>query len=864
MGASQSSHHSATNESLEWGHSLQRHYDGHRHWASGVRSKRPQLTSEQLDARRLELSGHHKQGIQADPNASADTVACSERPRRYLNFWGNDEHEKFPDLDVYYSPTKGFARRLVVQATDDARLDKRPRHWNHRKLVGNAPFVIRLAEICLDPFDLKRVAGGSPIDEEQRSGHVKKDKFFPRHKHMTVLLKPLHFILSAVLTLLFAWIIQVLISVQVIASPWTDDGSVEPYEEYENVHWRWPRHAVNVLDQAPGNLEPQSDTHKSMIPKRLVVKGVDGNWEAKDTKDLRDRNTGMLQPYIFLSFTRSSYPAVDSVLRPFFHSVGEAILEAENKARLPDEPPINAFWVDTDCVSHGRQYEEDVNTICDAVRCAKRVYILLPSEGEADKRAWGKRIWTLPEVLLAAEKIRYYCVAPVWQTHIQAMPTEYTKVVLSDMRGSFWPAQFYKASVVQDSGEDAISHLVDHYTNRTQLSELQLFTYAVQALARLTMGEGIKGYETKLLAYAAMGLLAYRLKPHQKDNAFHAIARLSLVNDSNQLIERLLCLWPKPTPIIGTMGLLHDVAEEDQYRTHLWDIHPLCSVVGVGDEGDDDEETASTVILDRCRGIPIRWKSFPRLNYARDMTGFRATLSQWVVYLGAWFFLAGFNLFGTIATLGFSMLANTHTLDEGNLKYSLYVILVYFGVGWVISWFSPLAVRQLCNSGTKGVSCHLVGFEGTMPLDDIETKIYGNHHGRLSYSPSSTPFCKDMRNPHLRQGLEQDPDYWERMRKELNISNSHRLFTIVDTGSLSVSVIAAERPPVVALICGREGGMLRTVLCSWRFETNTLYREGVMRMRSSLEEIARPNDWLKISFASQGDVSRMRGMARKT
>ncbi|KAL4871030.1 hypothetical protein BDV12DRAFT_194942 [Aspergillus spectabilis] len=101
-------------------------------------------------------------------------------------------------------------------------------------------------------------------------------------------------------------------------------------------------------------------------------------------------------------------------------------------------------------------------------------------------------------------------------------------------------------------------------------------------------------------------------------------------------------------------------------------------------------------------------------------------------------------------------------------------------------------------------------------------------------------------------------EYWEDIRKKLEFPDIHRLFTIVDTGRLSVSVIAAERPLVVALICGREGGMLRALLCSWQFESNTLYRETMMRMRSSLEEISRPNDWLKISLASQGDVSRMR------
>jgi hypothetical protein len=101
-------------------------------------------------------------------------------------------------------------------------------------------------------------------------------------------------------------------------------------------------------------------------------------------------------------------------------------------------------------------------------------------------------------------------------------------------------------------------------------------------------------------------------------------------------------------------------------------------------------------------------------------------------------------------------------------------------------------------------------------------------------------------------------DHWEQERKVHGIPDTHRLFTIVDTGDMTVSVIAAERPPVVALICGREGGMLRALLCSWRFDKNCLYRECVVRMRSSIEDQATPNDWLKVSLASQSDVSRTR------
>jgi hypothetical protein len=297
--------------------------------------------------------------------------------------------------------------------------------------------------------------------------------------------------------------------------------------------------------------------------------------------------------------------------------------------------------------------------------------------------------------------------------------------------------------------------------------------------------------------------------------------------------------------------ILRNIADRDQYSVHLWDIQPTCSVVGIGDDQD-----SPTVILDRCRGIPIRWKNFPRVKYVKDLNGFRATISQKVVYAGAWFLLTGFGLFSSAISLELSIVNTQSSID---IDMYLVGVALFVGCAWIISWFSPWAVRQLCNSGAAGVSCHLIGFEGTMSLREIEKIIYGNFNHRLTYAPSSTIFSKNLRNKKTREGMEpQDPGWWQQEAKNLNVPENHRLFTIVDTGNMTVSVIAAERPPVVALICGREGGMVRALLCSWRFEQNCLYRECVMRMRSSAEYLATPNDWLKVSLASQGDVSRTR------
>ncbi|KAJ6102900.1 hypothetical protein N7486_005327 [Penicillium sp. IBT 16267x] len=868
MGAAQSSNKDEM-EHEAWKKHLEKQYDGHRHWSTGLRFERPsKLTPSQLNDRMIELE-HDKSTV---------------HKFGYLNPSGEDKHKKYPDLDTYYSTTKEIPRRLVVQATEDARKDPRARHWGQTHIRGRTPFIIRLSELCLNPFNLERYDSG--YAEEIKNEDPKATPPLKRAgagRVLMICLRVMHHIVSIFLTLTLAWIIQVLLSFDIITEPWSSDGSSEQYENYDNVNWEWPKHAINILDQSRDNKKPQASLTRLMVPRCLVVWDEEKkDWVAKDTAELRDKETGMLQPYVFLSFSRGNYQAGDDKLRPFFHNVAQSIMAEENEHYNPTGDPVKAFWVDVDCVRHMNPADEarDINSICDAVRCARRVYIMLPSDSHKEKKTWGKRVWTLPEVLLAAEKIRY-CITPSWKgsSPVGNMPSKYEfrNVSLTDMYKSFWESHEPISTISATEGngeerpEDAISHLIDHYTNRTKLSELQLFTFAIQAMARLVTG-GVEGYTTTSMAYAAMGLLAYRITPDEHDDTFQAIARLSLVNDSNQMLERLVGLWPKYISTIpgessiqgdkkyafaGNEALLQNIADQDQYSVHLWDIQPSCDVVGIG-----NDEFTPTIILDRCRGIPIRWKTFPQVRYVQNFRGWRENISQLVVWMGAWFLLTGLNLFATVISLAFASVGDTST-STINIKKYMYGILVYVGIAWIISWFSPRAVRSLCSGGSSGLSCHLVGFEGTMSLREIEKVIYGNYNSRLSYAPSSTIFSQNLSHdklrmgarPHHKNGDPLGPNYWEQQMKEHSVPKTHRLFTIVDTGDMSVSVIAAERPPVVALICGREGGMLRALLCSWKFDTNCLYRESVIRMRSSIEDQATPNDWLKVSLASQGEVS---------
>lgn len=63
-----------------------------------------------------------------------------------------------------------------------------------------------------------------------------------------------------------------------------------------------------------------------------------------------------------------------------------------------------------------------------------------------------------------------------------------------------------------------------------------------------------------------------------------------------------------------------------------------------------------------------------------------------------------------------------------------------------------------------------------------------------------------------------------------------RIFTIVDTGNMEVTMFQAVRPPVAFLLAGEEGGMQRAIGVSYEWETQTCYRETVMRMPTTTKD----------------------------
>lgn len=70
-----------------------------------------------------------------------------------------------------------------------------------------------------------------------------------------------------------------------------------------------------------------------------------------------------------------------------------------------------------------------------------------------------------------------------------------------------------------------------------------------------------------------MGLLRVRPQVDPTDSAFQAFARLSLANDSDMLLERLICTLPKTQDQPWW-------SMDDAWNSSLWDIYPQCQIAG--------------------------------------------------------------------------------------------------------------------------------------------------------------------------------------------------------------------------------------------------------------------------------------------
>jgi hypothetical protein len=679
--------------------------------------------------------------------------------------------------------------------------------------------------------------------------------------------------------------------------PFEPSGKHHQYNPFHGRSWHYPAYPRNFLDaspQAPKTSEDKpgnvysiiGNTKRYLRPRKLKVRNSDGVWVTEK---------GSKEPYVFISYTREHFP---SKRNRELERLAEAIAEDVSRREIRSgREGIKAYWLDYICMAKDQpELSKDIYRICDIIRGARQICVVLPNMERKSKRTWGERVWTMPEALLSTpDRVTFYSPSNDaaknslnGQAYLDRQ--EHSK---TDLAHSVWPDGLCSR------------RLAEHYSGTLTLSRLELVYFAIKALRIRTTND----YSGADRAYALMSLLNYRPKFNPHDTLFQVYSRLSLANDSDRIVERIICLLSVPgkeprddddmddeddggdlddesvcsetgdaseeantavnyrgergivhtdhieiqgsssddviAPANGAPqtdkqsssldkketpkdGAAHQGDKKDPYArvdafpvsdhlgARLWDIDPICQVAGVC--GDRE------LLLSHCRGISIRWESFPRIGYRNKKTLKRRGASTLLRSGTAWVFVA-------------ILLLSYHNLGGG---------ISFLAIGWLLLLAAPWSIVTLYGGKVWGADPWLIGFEGVMPINSVERALFGNARARLRYAPSSNEYVR----PEQTERLAGEPDFVTDANALADVQRAlpagYRLFTLVDTGSLNVHIFAAQCPPSIALICGREGGMLRLVLCSFRLPNNCLQKETVLRVEIPMEDRSALLGWVKL------------------
>ena len=495
----------------------------------------------------------------------------------------------------------------------------------------------------------------------------------------------------------------------------------------------------------------------------------------------KKHGTGAKLEYVLVSYTSSQFHTTEDW--DYLRQVGQ---------HAAQDAGVEAFWVGCSCLGSKEELDQNVWRICDVVRGAFSMVVAVTGPFSAPNlqelpddqlRDWDSRVWTLHELLLSPE---------------------HDDIVFYTNRRLDSCVQIHRRNLARFwDDSDLVGQLIDHYEGSVILSPLELVTIALHCLHNRHTTEYLPGD----LSYALMGLLRQRPQVCFTDSAFQAFARLSLANDSNMLLERLVCLLPQ-SPYDPWYSL------HDHWNASLWDIYPKTQVCGIGEN--------DTVVLDGARAANIRWKSFSRVILRGNDT-IKRKLAR-----------ISLSLAGPFLVLTIFMIAVLATVDSAGFG-AIPLLLVA-----PIVLLSPYLVNTLYLGKVWSAEPWFFGIEGYMSLPELERCLFGADLGRLSWSATGSSLSRhkmensqEFENYCEGQDPSTYPDINSRIKKARESTRSEeKIFTLVDTSTMTVTLFSAVKPPVAVLICGEEGGMQRALLCSYEWTNNTFYRETVLRMET--------------------------------
>ncbi|CAP71654.1 uncharacterized protein PODANS_6_50 [Podospora anserina S mat+] len=497
-----------------------------------------------------------------------------------------------------------------------------------------------------------------------------------------------------------------------------------------------------------------------------------------------------------------------------------------------------------------------VIVISDIIRTAQHVAVVV---GNLQRpwvpnalRVWGERVWTLPEIVLSKGE-----TVTVWHcgTRPSMKPYEFTKIP--------------KALFPTYAWADALNsrQLIEHYGN-LHLSRLELVKIALECL----MSRHFRAMHPGDRVYVLMGLLRIRPPIDSTDTSFQAFARLSLPQDSDRLMERLICLLP------DFPGQNWELMT-DQYKASLWDVYPNTQICAIGEN--------DTVVIDDAKGAQIQWSEFTRVRTLRKLTAKREFFIYFLVWSPLVFFIGVIlaALFQPPPPMPNSMYyypAPTNPAYQAGLAITI-ITLLFFILP------APYFLWHIYSGKLWEVEPCFFGIEGYVPIEAIEEKLFGTRgsHARLQWSTWGSPLSRHTQGRVTRErsvkfkyqdaidpgtGIQNavpvlsldgnidtyhvestDPtspcshcssnasggrycSYHPTVASCQDMSRSKmgqmKVFTLVDTYNMTVTLFYAVRPPTVLVLGGSEGGMKRAIACSFDITTGTLYRETVLRIPS--------------------------------
>lgn len=504
-------------------------------------------------------------------------------------------------------------------------------------------------------------------------------------------------------------------------------------------------------------------------------------------------------------------------------------------ARVARQYGLDAFWIDFEAGFErgggSNASDSDAYAICDFVRASAKMIVVVgppyrsPMADRAGREnlyasrnewlaSWGQRLWTLPELLICPNS------GGIAVHTLDGQPPE----TLS---------KHTIARMLKDGS--SVRELVEHYSGTIQLSPLELTVTATQCL----FARPYNTFSAGDASYALMGLMRRRPRVNKADSAFKAFARLSLLNDNDRLLERLICLQPD----------LHNrqpwYSLYDAYHASLWDIEPCTQVAGIvnaqpapdpGSQAPSDQPTAldetQIIVLDGAVGAFIQWEKLRPVAFMKRPSNLhklvRGCIRALLLYLifGIAVIAVGAH-FSSSAAASPYFSADGSSADTGLGSGFLALGLIFFIPSVLAALFSPWIIRRLYAGKFWATQAAFFGIAGIPDLAEVESCIFGFSQERLKWSTHSSTLSAAKIDEDTGELIPQRPADPERKP-----SSRLQTFTLIDTFTLTATVFEAERVPVAAIICGQEGGMQRALLCSYDPETRAFCKETVLRMKT--------------------------------